>query len=77
VELIFSTHAIERMIERRIGWWEIIEALGQLERETPGVTQDRVNRWGRTRAGRRLRITQYRNAPDFVITVVAVGEEHP
>jgi hypothetical protein len=77
VDLIFSTHALDRMVERTIAWWEVEEALRHVERETAGATPDRVNRWGRTIGGRRLRITQYLNAPDFVITVVAIGEEEP
>jgi hypothetical protein len=43
--------------------------------ETPGKTLRTVNRWGRTESGRRHRITQPRNDPDFVITVVAPDED--
>jgi hypothetical protein len=36
-----------------------------------------MNLWGTTYAGRRLRITAYRNHPEFVISVVAPDEEPP
>ena len=73
--LRFSRHARDRMRQRGISEAEVVEALTDVHLETPGRSADRVNRWGRTRAGRHLRITQYRGVDSFIITVVAPDEE--
>ena len=71
----FSRHARERMRERRIAAREVEEALASALITTPGKSSDRVNRWGVTGRGRRLRITQPADDPDYVITVVAPDED--
>jgi hypothetical protein len=63
------------MAKRHIGPEEVEQALAAPFAETPARTPDRVNIWGETRAGRRLRITTYRNRPDFILSVVAPEEE--
>jgi hypothetical protein len=63
------------MAERRISEDEVQEALDNSHIETPGRTPDRMNRWGETNRGRRLRITSYRNQPDFIVSVIAPDEE--
>jgi Domain of unknown function (DUF4258) len=63
------------MAERRISEEEVEEVLANADIETPGTTSGRMNIWGRTESGRRLRITTYRDNPDFIITVVALDEE--
>jgi hypothetical protein len=75
VSLRFSGHAQDRLSERRITEEEVEEALDNSQVETPGRTADRVNKWGDTEAGRMLRVTVYRDAPDFVLSVVAPEEE--
>lgn len=69
--MIYSAHARQRMRERKISRQEVEEALANVYVVTPGTTPRRVNRWGRTSVGRRLRITMYEDDPRFIITVVA------
>jgi hypothetical protein len=71
----FSRHAKERMARRHIGPEEVEQAIENAFAETPARTPDRVNVWGETQAGRRPRITTYRNRPDFILSVVAPEEE--
>jgi len=73
--LRFSVHAREMMARRNITEREVEEAHRSHRVVTPGWTSDRINLWGTTEAGRRLRITTYRNALEFVISVVAPDEE--
>ncbi len=68
--MIFTAHARDRMQERGISEREVEEALENEYAVTPGSTTDTVNRWGRARSGRRLRITTYRFNSRFIITVV-------
>ena len=69
--MIFGAHARQRMRERGISEEEVEEAQRNVYAVTPANRPDRVNLWGRTEAGRRLRITTYRDNPRFIITVVA------
>ncbi|MGH2739190.1 MAG: DUF4258 domain-containing protein [Actinomycetota bacterium] len=70
-----SKHARERMRERGISEREVQEVLANAQVTTPGLRPNRVNRWGVTMAGRRLRITQPADDPSYVITVVAPEED--
>jgi hypothetical protein len=74
-KLVFSGHAKDVMSKRRISEAEVEQAHRRRRVETPGGSRDRVNLWGETDQGRRLRITAYRNYPEFVISVVAPDEE--
>jgi len=58
------------MSERGISAGEVEEVLANVFATTPGNSADRINRWGRTRAGRRPRITTYRANFSYIITVV-------
>lgn len=69
--MIFSDHARLRMLERGISEEEVEEAQRNVYAVTPANRPDRVNLWRRTEAGRRLRMTTYRDNPRFIITVVA------
>lgn len=73
--LRFSDHARRRMADRQIDEIEVEQAMSNPFNETSGKTSDRVNIWGATDAGRRLRITTYRTAREFIITVVAPDED--
>lgn len=75
VALRYSRHARERMKERRISHGEVAEASADARVETPGRTPNEINRWGRTKDGRRLRITVRASDKEFVISVVAPEEE--
>jgi hypothetical protein len=70
----YSAHAKERMADRRISKEEVEEAAAAVYMTTPGHPTDRVNLWGKTKAGKRLRITVPRERRDFVITVAEVEE---
>jgi hypothetical protein len=63
------------MRERQISTGEVEAAWTDARVETPGRTPNEINRWGRTEAGRRLRITVRANDLKFVISVVAPEEE--
>jgi len=69
--VILSGHARRRMRERGITEDEVAEALRDVVAEAEAKTWNRVNLWGRTRAGRILRITTYRDNRSYVVTVVA------
>ncbi len=62
------------MVKRRITEAEVVQAMGNANIETPGASQDRMNLWGETTTGRRIRVTTYRNYPEFIISVVAPEE---
>ena len=62
------------MRERGITEHEVLQALNEVTAEVRAGTPDRVNVWGRTRAGRILRITTYRIDRSYIITVVAPWE---
>jgi len=52
----FTAHAKQRMVERNISEAEVNEALANVQKRE--ATRDqRLNVWGRTNGGRRLRIT--------------------
>lgn len=75
MSVIYGGHAKERMKARRITEVEVEEAMENPYAETPAKAADRKNVWGETRAGRKIRITTYRNFPEFVISAVAPEEE--
>jgi len=75
MRLTFSGHALVRMRERGIAASEVRQALANVTDERPGTRPGRVNVWGVTWSGRRLRITTYVDRRDYVITVVASDEE--
>lgn len=52
----FTAHARQRMVERNISEAEVDEALTNVQKREAARDQ-RLNVWGRTNAGRRLRIT--------------------
>lgn len=61
------------MVERNISVKEIEEALDNIyESKVSKKDSTRVNRYGTTNKGRSIRLTQYRNNSDFIITVAEV-----
>jgi hypothetical protein len=72
--LIYSGHAKDVMLKRRITEAEVEQVMESAGIQTPGNTPDRMNLWGSTSAGRKLRITTYRNYPEFIISAVAPEE---
>jgi hypothetical protein len=88
--LRFSAHARERMTQRGITDQEVDEALGNAYRTeiatastriqdvlSSGEALERVDVSGETGAGRHLRVSRPRAAPDLVISVVELEDSAP
>ena len=85
--LEFSDHARDRMTQRRITEDEIRDALAnayRTETTTPASAQsmaalpemlERLDVWGTTDQGRRLRVTRPQSKPAVVISVVDLGDD--
>lgn len=85
--LEFSDHARDRMAQRRISEDEVRDALANAYRTettassariqdliTPPEMLERLDVWGTTDQGRRLRVTRPQSKPALVISVVDLGD---
>jgi len=85
--LRFSDHARDRMTERGISEQEVKEALANADRRettrastriqdvlTPSQMLERLEVFGTTSGGRRLRVTCPRSKPDLVMSVMELDE---
>ena len=74
--LVYSEHAQMRMQERGITSQEVDEAMANTFLPPPGVPSVKGHVWGKTAAGRNLRVTRLRGREEMVISVVAPEDVH-